>query len=108
MIIGIVIFFFIAMPHITETTGILLLPIGFVLLLFFIFGIQMNYFIIYDGKLIIKNHYFFWRQKIYDLNEIREMVIETPYRNSDSLRVITNEYSSTLFGAGSLRNNNWR
>jgi hypothetical protein len=108
LILGMIIFFFVMLHPKPGEPALLLLPFGFVFILFIGFGTQMNYFIIENGELIIKNHYFFWKKKVYHLKEIREMVIETPQKRSDSLRIITNEFNSKLFGAGSLRNINWR
>jgi hypothetical protein len=108
LILGMFVFAVVKLSNNAKPTPLLFLPIGFVLLLFVAFGTQMNYFIIDDGKLIIRNHYFFWKKKIYDLKEIRETVIESPYKRSNSLRIITNDFKSKSYGAGSLRNKNWQ
>jgi hypothetical protein len=67
----------------------------------------MNYFIIDNDSFIIKNHYFPWKRKIFSLNDILEMDIEQPNKRSKSLRILTKDYQSKLYGAGSLRQKNW-
>jgi hypothetical protein len=83
--------------------GVFILPTLF----FFGFGFQMNYFIIDNDSLIIKNHYFPWKKKIFSLNDILEMDIEQPHKRSKSLRILTKDYQSKLYGAGSLGQKNW-
>lgn len=80
----------------------------FPLFLYFIFGIQMHYFMIENENLIIKNHFFFWKTRTFPLNEIWETNFETPYRGSRSLRILTKDYDSKLFGAASLKNKDWK
>jgi hypothetical protein len=74
---------------------------------FLLNGWQMNYFIIDNDKLIIKNHYFPWIRKSYYLTDITEIATEMPHRRSISLRVITVNQESKLYGAGSLRTRHW-
>ena len=70
----------------------LLIPVGLLLILYCLFGTQMNYFVIDDGCLIVKNHYFPWKSRRLDLREIVEVNIESPYRRSDGLRVLMKDY----------------
>lgn len=72
------------------------------------FGNEMNYFILEGENFIIKNQFFPWKKKVFKLNDISEFVIESPYKRSNSLRVITKEFRSKLFGAGSLRDKHWK
>jgi hypothetical protein len=67
----------------------------------------MNFFEIKYGKLIIKNHYFPWKKKEFDLKDIEEVSTETPYRRSTGLRIITYQFESKFYGAGSLRSHTW-
>ncbi|MDN3657446.1 hypothetical protein QWZ08_17470 [Ferruginibacter paludis] len=83
-------------------------PVGCVLLFGLALGTQMNYFVLDGTSLHVKNHYFFWKNKVFDLTDINEFAIETPHKRSTSLRVITKDFQSKLFGAGSLREKNWR
>ncbi len=91
----------------SNITGLIILPI---LILSFpaLFSYQMHYFIVGQKFLIIKNTIWFWRKDIYQLSDIKEVVIETPHRLSTSLRVITNDYRDKLYPAGSLRDKTWR
>jgi hypothetical protein len=75
---------------------------------YFGFGYQMNYFIISNDQLIIKNHFWFWYKKTYELNDIIEMNFEQPYKRSKSLRITTKDFKSKLYSAGSLRNKHWQ
>ena len=83
---------------------VLLAPILF----YMSFGNEMNYFILEGENFIIKNQFFPWKKKVFKLNDISEFVIESPYKRSNSLRVITKEFRSQLFGAGSLRDKHWK
>lgn len=85
----------------------LFFPVGFILMLILGFGTQMHYFFIDDGYLIIKNHYFPWKNKKISLRDIAEVDIETPNKRSTGLRVMSKDFNSELFGAGTLRNINW-
>jgi hypothetical protein len=106
LIVGMIVFFIIAMKH-PKAESILFIPAGFVLLLFFGVGTQMNYFVIDNGFLIVRNHYFPWKNKRIDLRQIKEVDVETPNKRSTGLRVLSSDFSSRLYGAGTLRSNNW-
>jgi len=83
-------------------SGVFILPT-----LFFIgFGFQMNYFIIDNESFIIKNHFFPWKKKTFFFNDILEMDIEEPNKRSKSLRILTKDFQSKLYSAGSLRQKN--
>jgi hypothetical protein len=69
---------------------------------------QMHYFIVTNKFLVVKNTFWFWRNDIYMLSDIREVVIETPHRLSTSLRVITNDFREKLYPAGSLSDKTWK
>jgi hypothetical protein len=75
--------------------------------MYLLFGIQMNYFLIDNGSLFIKNHYFPWFYKQIKLTDIAEVNIETPYRRSTSLKIVTRDFKSEIYGGGSLRDINW-
>lgn len=108
LIAGMVVFFVITL-HGKVNEGILwLLPSGFIVLLYILLGTQMNYFKLQADQLIIKNHYFPWKNTSYALNNIEEVSKESPYRRSDGLRIITYQFESKLYGAGSLRGQNWK
>lgn len=72
------------------------------------FGFQLHYFILSDKYLIIKNNFWFWKRHIYNIEDIKEIVFESPYRTSNSIRVITKNFISKLYPAGSLRIKHWK
>lgn len=69
---------------------------------------QLHYFVITDTQLIVKNHIWIWKNKIYQLDEIVEVAIETPHKRSISLRVIDKDFNSKLYPAGTLRDKTWK
>lgn len=68
---------------------------------------MMYYFEISDEYFVIKNHYFLWIKKIYLLENIREIVYEQQGKQSNALRIITKDFKSERFIAGSLSNKKW-
>jgi len=83
----------------------------FVMVLFFIpalLSFQMYYFIITREFLVVKNTVWFWKRDVYHLEDIKEIVIETPHKRETSLRIITTDYRDKLYSAGSLRNKTWK
>jgi hypothetical protein len=81
------------------------------ILLFFgpgLFGYQLHYFKLNQEYLVVKNHIWLWRNDVYLVKDLREIVFEEPHKMSTSLRVITNNYEHKLYPAGSLRDKSWR
>lgn len=77
----------------------------------FVFGFmiyQLNYFVIVNNELIVKNHFWPMSNRTHDLNNIYEVIIETPYRRSTSLRIIDNDFNSKIYAADSLSDKTWR
>jgi hypothetical protein len=72
-----------------------------------IFSFKMHYFIITEKYIIVKNSIWFWFNKVYEIENIKELVIETPHKQSTSLRIITNDFHSKIYQAGSLRDSTW-
>lgn len=64
------------------------------------FGLTKDYFIVY-------NHNFIWKQKIFRLNDIKEIVFESRPRMPYSLRIITKDFKNKLYPAGTLRDKTW-
>lgn len=100
--------FLILTKPIPSQKYVYLVLLATILFFYMIFGNEMNYFILEGENSIIKNQFFPWKKKVFKLNDISEFVIESPYKRSNSLRLITKEFWSKLFGAGSLRNKHWR
>ena len=94
--------------EIIEKYDKLLLIIFFSLILCFAFSSTMNYFIFTENHLIIKNSIWFWRKKIYDIENIKEIVIDMPFRSPICLRVITKDFNSKRYLVSSLRNSTWK
>ena len=108
LILGMTAFFLFTMKPKPQNGLSALIPLSFILVMYVFLGTQMHYFEIHTNQLIIKNHYFPWLIKHYELNDIEEVALESPYRRSDGLRIITYDFKSKLYCAGSLRNRTWR
>jgi CRISPR/Cas system CSM-associated protein Csm4 (group 5 of RAMP superfamily) len=72
-----------------------------------IFSFKMHYFIVTEKYIIVKNSICFWYNKIYEIENVKELVIESPHKQSTSLRIITNDFQSKMYQAGSLRDKTW-
>ncbi len=78
------------------------------LILWIIFNAwQTNYFGISQKYFVIKNHILFSRIKIFDLRDVKEIVIETRYKLPYCLRVNTVNYETFLYPASTLDNKTW-
>lgn len=86
------------------------------LLIFFsVFGVfwfilhswLMHYFGLSKDYLIVRNHNFIWKVKIYLLTDIKEIVFETQGKQPNCMRIITNDFRNKLYPAGTLRNKTW-
>lgn len=71
------------------------------------FGYQLNYFLVSNHRLVVKNHILFWVNKHYDINDIAAINLETHSKRSTGLRITKNNFKSKLYSAGSLRRKNW-
>lgn len=84
---------------------------GLITLLWFMFGsFLLHYFRLAEGYLVIRNHNLLWRKHIYPISEIREVVFETPTShrlNTSMLRVITKDFKTKVYPAGSLTSKTW-
>lgn len=68
---------------------------------------MMYYFEISKNYFVIRNHYFFWIKKNYKVTDIREIVFETQPKQPNKLRLITKDFKSVVFPAGSLSDKTW-
>jgi len=75
---------------------------------FYLNSLVMNYFLASEHYLEVKNHNLFWKKRIYGLDDIKEVAIETQGKMPNSLRIITKDFRSTVFPAGTLNDRNWR
>lgn len=66
-------------------------------------GWLMHYFQVSDKILLVRNHIFFWKRKAYLVDDIAEFTFETRGKMPYCLRVITKDYKSKIYPAGTLR-----
>jgi hypothetical protein len=85
------------------------LSISFFLIFFlicvfiFISASTMHYFQVSKEYFVVKHHCFFWKTKIYQMNNIKEILFETPSsRSPNFVRIIQNNYQNELYSAGTL------
>ena len=67
----------------------------------------MNYFLISNDYLIVKNHNHIWKEKIYHLSNIKEVVFESNGQQPNCMRIITKDFKNKLYPAGTLRGKTW-
>lgn len=87
-------------------------PVIIYILFFLIAGIlyfswMMNYIIIANDFLIIKNHNIWFWQNIYALKDIEEIVFETARKNPNAIRIITKDFKSNSYKASTLSDTTW-
>ena len=68
----------------------------------------MNYFELSDTFLLVRNHNLIWRKRFYRLSDIKEIVFEQPEKMPVCLRIVTNDFESKQYPAGTLWNKDWR
>ena len=109
MIWGFVLAFIIMHLYYIKNIGIksLILLSGLIL-----FWLLLNFWMTYyfsasKNIFVVRNHYFFWIQKIYNLDDIEEIVYEQQGKQANSLRLITKDFKSKKFMAGTLNNKKW-
>lgn len=71
------------------------------------FGYRLDYFLISNEHIVVKNHFLPWINKSYDIDDIVEINFENPSKRSKSLRITTKNFKSKLYSAGSLREKKW-
>jgi len=70
-------------------------------------GWLMHNFKVSQNFLVIKDHIFFWQNTPFRFSDIKEVVFETRQKQPNSLRVITKDFHSKLYPAGTLRDKTW-
>jgi hypothetical protein len=68
---------------------------------------MMHYFEISKNFFIVKNHYYFWKKDIYSISDIKEIVFESQPKQANKLRIITKDFKTKFYLAGSLTDKNW-
>ena len=67
----------------------------------------MHYFGLTKDYLVVRNHNFIWKAKIYSLTDIKEVVFETQGNQPNCMRIITKDFRNKLYPAGTLRDKTW-
>ena len=81
--------------------------IGLSIFLFLMISLSMNYFGLTSEYLIVKNHHFIWKKHFYKLSNIKEIVYETQPKATYALRLITRDFKTKKYAAGTLRAKHW-
>ncbi len=84
---------------------ILMLPI---ITFYLALGFQLHYYFLSDKFFVVKNSFLFWIKHVYEVDNIFEVVFETPYKMSNSIRIITKDFKVKLYPGGGLRMKHWR
>jgi hypothetical protein len=79
----------------------------FPLIAFFLGGINSYYFITENDTLTVNNYFFPWINKVYKREDIIEANFYRRPKASNALQVITRDYKSTIYAAGSIRDKTW-
>lgn len=74
---------------------------------FFFNSWMMNYMVLSDTSLVIKNHNLLWRKKVYALDQVKEVVFETRSKMPNCIRIITRDFKNKLYPASTLSNKTW-
>jgi len=90
-----------------NSAGMLVAFLSVVLFWFFVHSWSMHYFNLTKDFLIIKNHNLLWRKRHVRLSDIEEVVIEVPEKQANTMRLITKDFKSSLYPAGTLRTQTW-
>ena len=69
-------------------------------------SLLMHFFGLTKDHIVVENHFLFWRQRIYLLADIKEIVFEDP-AGSKTLRVIMNDYRTNYYQATTLKDKTW-
>jgi len=96
-----------SLPIIVSGKPAAILFILIILVLFVSFSWKMNFFKLSDKYLLIKNHNFFWKKKVYRLEDIREIVFETRPKIPYCIRIITKDFKSNYYPAATIRDKTW-
>jgi hypothetical protein len=74
---------------------------------FFFNSYLMYNFRMSDKYFVIKNHNFFWTNKIYAISDIIEIIFEQQGKAPNCLRIITKDFKNEIYPAGTLRDKTW-
>jgi len=91
----------------TPSLGLFLFFLGFSTFWFILHSWMMHYFGLTKEYFVIRNHNYFWMQKIYRIDEIKEIVYESQGQQPNCLRIITKDFKNKLYPAGTLKDKTW-
>ncbi|ESU19464.1 hypothetical protein FEDK69T_31330 [Flavobacterium enshiense DK69] len=77
------------------------------LVLFLAFSFELNYFVLSKNHLIIKNPIWFWKEKSFSVESIKEIEFESEFRSGICLKVNFNNNSKS-FASKSLKDKSWK
>lgn len=103
--IGILIFMALSLAK-NNTTGACALAC-LLSVFFFFFSYSMNYMALSNDQLLVKNHNLPWKNHVYQLDMIKEVVFESQGNQPNCLRVITTDFRNKLYHAATLRDKTW-
>ena len=90
-----------------PSLGRLVICIFFLMAWFLFFSWMIHYFGLSENYLIVRNHTLPWVNRRFYLPNIKEVVFEQAGKRPYSLRVITQDFKSKLYPAGTLRVKHW-
>lgn len=90
-----------------PTTGLMIFLTLLAMSWFIVHARLMHYFEVSDHYLVVRNHLLPWKRKGFRLNDIYEIVFEDRNKLPNSLRVITKDFKTRLYPAGTLRDKTW-
>ncbi len=90
-----------------NTVGLTVFVLVFSTFWFFVHSYLMHFFQVSENFFVVRNHNFIWMKKAYKFADIKEIVFETQGKMPNCLRVITNDFKSKLYPAGTLSDQNW-
>jgi len=74
-------------------------------------GFLLNYFLVSEKYIVVKNAFWFWRKHIYAIDEIEEVTFEyynTPKSGANASRIITTDFRSKIYPAAGLWVKDWK
>ncbi|WP_310557995.1 hypothetical protein [Flavobacterium sp.] len=74
---------------------------------FIINSCMLHFFEISKKYFVVKNHYFFWKKDIYAIQNIKEIVFESQPKQANKIRIITKNFKTKFYLAGSLTDKTW-
>lgn len=109
MLWGLILFILLAViSNGNKSSAKMLLFLVPVCLFWFVFNAySMDYFEVSKKFLVVRNHFFFWKKEIFRLGEIEELVFETQPKQANMLRVISSDFKTNLYRAGTLKDSTW-